>query len=198
MSDSDSAPEDVTFEAARAVALNHIKDASKAIEEQREKTKNARKRKMEFLKQQKESKMQRMKELESQKLPEDFLEDLASTEATTEDIDTTESLAKMDDVQKRLVSLSKDPPPPQNKKMIFDDQPKEKRKREKIIKTKSTEFKIVTKKDLSSSQYRNNTALNFREAMLFNSKRVKREPHSMKKVRVEKRKAGRIGKEFGV
>ena len=70
--------------------------------------------------------------------------------------------------------------------------------REKIIETKSTEFKIVTKKDLSSSQYRNNTALNFREAMLFNSKRVKREPHSMKKVRVEKRKAGRIGKEFGV
>ena len=84
---------------------------------------------MEFLKQQKESKMQRMKELESQKLPEDFLEDLASTEATTEDIDTTESLAKIDDVQKRLVSLAKEPPPPQNKKIIFDDQPKEKRKR---------------------------------------------------------------------
>ncbi len=72
---------------------------------------------MEFLKQQKESKLQRMKELESQKLPEDFLEDLASTEETTEDIDNTE----------RLASLTKEPPLPQNKKIVFDDQPKEKK-----------------------------------------------------------------------
>ena len=45
----------------------------------------------------------------------------------------------------------------------------------------STQFNIVTKKDLNSDKYRSSEAWNFREKMLFGS-RIRREVHSQKSI----------------
>ncbi len=87
---------------------------------------------MEFLKQQRENKLQRMKELESQKLPEEFLEDLATSEPTTDENpvkdenSTNDRSVDNNDVMGRLVALSQEPKV-LNTRKVFDDQPREKK-----------------------------------------------------------------------
>jgi len=185
MSDSDSAPEDVTFEAARASALNQMQDAAKAIEEQREKNKTARKRKIEFLKEQKEKKMQRLQELEKNKLPAIFLEAMNSSEPTEPKCTNIENGTSNTRTVFTADLDEEDKAERKRKKALK----KLKKQKEKVIQTKSTEFNIVTDKDLSSQKYVNQEAWTFRENMLYGSGRVNREPHKYKKMRDIKRKA---------
>ena len=170
-----------------------ISDAAKAIEDQREKRKTAKKRKIEFLKQQKEEKLKRLKELESQKLPEDLLENLASSEPVSEENPPNNSQDIAENTRKVF-----------NEDGGSDSNSDEYNSEtgdvdgEKVIETKSTKFNIVTSKDLTADKYRNHGAWSFREQMLFGSNRLNREDHSKKKIQNIKHVAGGNDKHVGL
>jgi len=167
MSDSDSAPEDVSFQQAKDDALGTMQGAAQAVRELKEKKKEARKRKLDFLKDQKAKKLARLKELESKKLPDSLLSSIESTTTTT----SSEA--------KSAGAVVKEP---ENTVKTFHSDDDESDTNNEVDEARyeevgSTQFSIVTAQDLN--KFRNSTAWNFKQQMLFGS-RVRREDHAKK------------------
>jgi len=174
--DSDSAPEDITFDDAKNNALEQMKIVSKAAKQKKEIRKEANKRRKEFLDEQREKKAKKLKDLESKKLP-DFVLDTITDEISV-------PANKKVDVDKR-----------ENFKITFNEEESD----EEFVETKdesedfialetdATQFKVVTSKDLNSSKFKSSEAFNFREKMLFGS-RIKREPYKAQSLKREKLK----------
>ena len=131
-----------------------------------------RKRKAEFLKEQKEKKLAKLKKLESLKLPDSVLNNLSSEPVEDEQLKPAAS---------------------ENQIKTFDSDCDSSAEENNDLDTGSTQFDIVTKKDLNSDKYRSSEAWSFREKMLFGS-RVRREAHSQKNVQKLKQAAGKSTK----
>jgi len=180
--DSDSAPEDIAFQDAKNDALEQIKTVSEAAKQKKKIRKEANKRKLEVLAEQKQKKLKKIKDLESKKLPEFFLDTLDDEAPVPE---------------KKVVNVGKR----ENTKITFDEDldsdGEANIETEDFIalETDTTDFKVVTRKDLNSSKFKSSEAYNFREKMLFGS-RVKREPFKKQSLQREKLKAGgKVGKD---
>ena len=78
--DSDSAPEDVTFQDAKSDALAHLKTVSDAAKQKKKLRRDQIKKRQEVLAEQRQIKKQKLDELESKKLPTEVLNDLHETE----------------------------------------------------------------------------------------------------------------------
>jgi len=74
----DEAPDDISFETSKISALQEIKDAFESARKIKQKQKERRQRKQEFLAAQKLKKKQRLEELASSKLPDDILTTIAT------------------------------------------------------------------------------------------------------------------------
>jgi len=173
MSDSESAPEDVSFQQAKDDAFGSMQGAAQAVRELKEKKKEARKRKLDFLRDQKAKKLARMKELESKKLPESLLSSIDSTTAPVSEV-------------KSVVVKE-----PENTVKTFHSDEEEESDQEvgdeaRYEEVGSTQFSIVTSQDLG--KFRNSTAWNFKQQMLFGD-RVRREDHAKKGVQKLKQQA---------
>eukprot|EP00090_Calanus_glacialis_P042161 TRINITY_DN74878_c0_g1_i1.p1 TRINITY_DN74878_c0_g1~~TRINITY_DN74878_c0_g1_i1.p1 ORF type:complete len:196 (+),score=65.94 TRINITY_DN74878_c0_g1_i1:130-717(+) len=182
--DSDSAPEDINFNDAKNDALEQIKTVSEAAKEKKKIRREANKRRQEVLKEQKETKVKKLKDLESKKLPDSFLDTLAD---------------EASEPAKKKVIIDK----MENTKITFDEgfdsdeEYMENRTESEdfiALETDATNFKVVTSRDLNSSKFKSSEAYNFREKMLFGS-RIKREPYRKQSLKREKLKVcGKAGK----
>ena len=167
--DSDSAPEDVAFQDAKEDALAHIKTVSQAASQKKKLRKEVNKKRQEKLTEQKQVKRQKLAELESKKLPSSVLEDLDGTE---------------DEESNNRIEIAK----PSNTRLTFDENNSLEDAKDYIaLETSKTDFKILTDKDLRSNNFKFQEASSFRDKML-NGGRVRREPHSNKIRREEKKK----------
>ena len=174
--DSDSAPEDVAFQDAKDDALAHLKTVSQAALQKKKLRKEVIKKRQEKLTEQKEAKRRKLADLESKKLPSSVLEDLDGVEETIKSISEVK---------------------PANTKLVFDgnnsddatDDLTETEGAEDYIalKTNKTDFKVVTGKDLRSSNFKFQEASSFRDRMLYGG-RIRREPHANKTRREEKKR----------
>jgi len=185
--DSDSAPEDITFNDAKNDALEQMKIVSEAAKQKKELRKEVNKKRQKILDEQKQKKVKKIKNLESKKLPEFILESISAEESVPEE---------------KVIADQRE-----NTKITFhdefgsdddkDDDEFEKDSENFIaLETDATKFKVVTKKDLNSSKFKSSEAFNFREKMLFGS-RVKREPYKAQILKRDKMKvcgkAGKVG-----
>ena len=167
--DSDSAPEDVAFQDAKEDALAHIKTVSQAATQKKKLRKEVNKKRREKLTEQKQVKRQKLAELESKKLPSSVLEDLDGTE---------------EEESNNRIEIAK----PSNTRLTFDENNSLEDAKDYIaLETSKTDFKILTDKDLRSNNFKFQEASSFRDKML-NGGRVRREPHSNKIRREEKKK----------
>jgi len=148
-----------------------IPGAADAMKLMNDRKREVRKRKAEFLKEQKEKKLAKLKKLESLKLPDSILNNLSSEPVEDEPLKPAAS---------------------ENQIKTFDSDC-DSSAEENDLDTGSTRFDIVTKKDLNSDKYRSSEAWSFREKMLFGS-RVRREAHSQKNVQKLKQAAGKSTK----
>jgi len=184
--DSDSAPEDITFQDAKSDALDKLKTVSEASKEKKKLRREANKRKQEILTEQKHSKQKKLEELESKKLPNFILDTIADEAPVLPE-------------KKKVVNNGKR----ENTKITFDEFDSDGEEKNPIehesedfiaLETDNTNFKVVTKKDLNSSKFKSSEAFNFREKMLYGD-RIKREPHRNQSLKREKLKAcGKDGK----
>jgi len=185
--DSDSAPEDITFNDAKNDALEQMKIVSEAAKQKKELRKEVNKKRQKILDEQKQKKVKKIKNLESKKLPEFILDSISAEESVPEE---------------KVIADKRE-----NTKITFhdefgsdddkDDDEFEKDSENFIaLETDATKFKVVTKKDLNSSKFKSSEAFNFREKMLFGS-RVKREPYKAQILKRDKMKvcgkAGKVG-----
>jgi len=185
--DSDSAPEDITFNDAKNDALEQMKIVSEAAKQKKELRKEVNKKRQKILDEQKQKKVKKIKNLESKKLPEFILDSISAEESVPE--------------EKVIVDKR------ENTKITFHDEfgsdddkvidEFEKDSEDFIaLETDATKFKVVTKRDLNSSKFKSSEAFNFREKMLFGS-RVKREPYKAQILKRDKMKvcgkAGKVG-----
>jgi len=185
--DSDSAPEDITFNDAKNDALEQMKIVSEAAKQKKELRKEVNKKRQKILDEQKQKKVKKLKNLESKKLPEHILDSISAEESVPEE---------------KVIADKRE-----NTKITFHDEfgsddDKDIDEFEKdsedfiALETDATKFKVVTKKDLNSSKFKSSEAFNFREKMLFGS-RVKREPYKAQILKRDKLKvcgkAGKVG-----
>jgi len=184
--DSDSAPEDITFNDAKNDALEQMKIVSEAAKQKKELRKEVNKKRQKILDEQKQKKVKKIKNLESKKLPEFILDSISAEESVPEE---------------KVIADKRE-----NTKITFhdefgsdDDKDDEFEKDSEnfiALETDATKFKVVTKKDLNSSKFKSSEAFNFREKMLFGS-RVKREPYKAQILKRDKMKvcgkAGKVG-----
>merc|ERR1712096_30338 len=151
------------------------KDCFRSCQGKEKISKRGNKRKQEFLAEQKREKQRKLTEIESKKLPEFILNNI-SDEA---------------EVGKKIELESKKN---ENRKIIFDEDDSEKDEVESntedfiALESDSTNFKVVSSKDLNSSKFKSSEAFTFRERMLFGN-RVKREPYKLQIRKREKLKA---------
>jgi len=176
--DSDSAPEDIAFEDSKNQALEEIKAASDAVKNKKKTQKERNKRRHEALVEQKQIRDQRLKDLESKKLP-DFVLD-----AIEDKNDEEQQPAKKVVLENKITTF-------EDEGFEITSDNEEKSSEDFIaLETDATKFKVMTSKDLKNSSSHNaSAAFNFRENMLF-GKRVRREPYSNQKLKAEKIKAG--------
>jgi len=185
--DSDSAPEDITFNDAKNDALEQMKIVSEAAKQKKELRKEVNKKRQKILDEQKQKKVKKIKNLESKKLPEFILDSISAEESVPEE---------------KVIADKRE-----NTKITFHDEfgsddDKDIDEFEKdsedfiALETDATKFKVVTKRDLNSSKFKSSEAFNFREKMLFGS-RVKREPYKAQILKRDKLKvcwkAGKVG-----
>jgi len=185
--DSDSAPEDITFNDAKNDALEQMKIVSEAAKQKKELRKEVNKKRQKILDEQKQKKVKKIKNLESKKLPEFILDSISAEESVPEE---------------KVIADKRE-----NTKITFHDEfgsddDKDIDEFEKdsedfiALETAATKFKVVTKRDLNSSKFKSSEAFNFREKMLFGS-RVKREPYKAQILKRDKMKvcgkAGKVG-----
>ena len=176
--DSDSAPEDVAFQDARDDALAHLKTVSQAAQQKKKLRKEVIKKRQEKLTEQKEAKRRKLADLESKKLPCSVLEDLDGVE----DEDTNKPFSGEK---------------PSNTKLIFDGNNSDDARDDCsetegtgdyiALETNKTNFQILTGKDLRSNNFKFQEASSFRDRMLCGD-RVRREPHTNKTRREEKKR----------
>ena len=177
--DSDSAPEDVTFQDAKSDALAHLKTVSDAAKQKKKLRRDQIKKRQEVLAEQRQIKKQKLDELESKKLPTEVLNDLDETED------------KEDDKNLKIPRVHDDVQSSGNSRIVFEEQEgsdvEEDNETDAFIalSTEKTDFKVVTSTDLRSSTFKSKDAYSFRERMLFGD-RVKREPHKNQRKRQEK------------
>lgn len=133
-----------------------------AIRKLKEDKRERMKKRREFFKEQKEKKLARMKELDTQKLPDDFLASLPSTAA----IKTPITGEKSNETRKS-----------QSVKKVFnsdhEDSDQENTGGFIALETDRTDFRVMSNRDLARTG-KNAEAFSFREKMLFNTKRLKR------------------------
>eukprot|EP00092_Neocalanus_flemingeri_P036113 GFUD01039317.1.p1 GENE.GFUD01039317.1~~GFUD01039317.1.p1 ORF type:complete len:193 (+),score=68.86 GFUD01039317.1:251-829(+) len=178
--DSDSAPEDITFQDAKNDALGQIKTLSEAAKEKKKIRRESNKRKQEVLADQKQKKLKKLEDLESKKLP-DFILDTLADEAPVPE-------------KKKVVNIGKQ----ENTKITFDEEFNSDGEADHesedfiALETDTTDFKVVTKRDLNSSKFKSSEAFNFREKMLFGD-RVKRVPFKKQSLQREKIRVGGKG-----
>merc|ERR1711890_49995 len=136
------------------------------------------KRKQDFLSEQKQKKMARLKEMEKKKLPESVLNNLPCTEEAPEEITTDPESAK--EPEKAL---------PQNSIRTFSDNEESEDGENSSdflsLNTESTDFLVKSQKDLRVNKTCSTNALNFRQNMLYGS-RIKREPIQVRRNRQQK------------
>ena len=174
--ESDSAPEDINFQDAKDDALEQIKTVQEAAKEKKKVRKELNKRKLEVLKEQKQIKKQKLAKLESKKLPADFLNELSETASQDDNVEVTASNKKITFVE--------------DEEDFFEENIKDSNDDFIALETDGTDFKVVTKKDLSKSKsFQASEAMSFRDKMLFGS-RVRREPFQKQQMRKIKQQAG--------
>jgi len=160
--DSDSAPEDISFKDAKNDALEQIKTVSEAAREKKKYRKEVNKRKQEFLAEQKREKQAKLNEIDSKKLPDFILNSISDEAEVSQTIDRKIKENKKTTFEKDYDS--------ENYESVSNTEDFI------ALETDSTDFKVVSKKDLNSSKFKSSEAFNFRERMLFGN-RVKREPY---------------------
>ena len=163
--------------------------AAEAIKIQKEKKKLSNKRRHEFLQEQKQKRVARLKQIQSTKLPDDILNSLSA------DPPPAAPVAASTGVQLPPVAPSQ-----QSRKKVFNSDAEEEgessggeeegTKDYLALDTKSTRFEVVAPKDLRSDRFKNAAAWSFRQKMLFGDKRVRREDHKQKRIQAVKQALG--------
>ena len=83
--DSDSAPEDITFNDAKNDALEQMKIVSEAAKQKKELRKEVNKKRQKILDEQKQKKVKKIKNIESKKLPAFILDSISAEESVPEE-----------------------------------------------------------------------------------------------------------------
>merc|ERR1711915_189913 len=176
MGDSDSAPEDVSFQTAKDQALDNLRGAAQAVRDLKEKKKEARKRKSDFLKDQKAKKLARLKELEGKKLPDALLASIAET--TPEEKTAVET--EVAEPENKIKTFASDDEEENGSGSGGDDSV--------VVDVGSTQFNIVTPRDLAKAKFKSSTAWGFKQQMLYGS-RVPRQDQAKKNAQMLKKQA---------
>ena len=179
---------------AKIINFFVLLDAAEAVKIQKDKKKLSNKRRQEFLQEQKQKRVARLQHIQSTRLPDDVLNSL--TDAVDDEHGQQPSTNVKTSTSK---SSSRTERPQRGQKKVFDSDAEDSDGEEEedgqanylSLDTKATKFEVVTPRDLNSgNKFRNAEAWTFRNKMLNDPRRVRREDHRSNRVQLAKRAAG--------